>query len=166
MPEPLLSLVCAMDNKRLIGRDNQLPWHLPADLAIFKKTTLGKPIVMGRKTFESIGKPLPGRRNIVITMNRRWQAPGCDVVYSLEEAIELSSDSEEIMLIGGATLFEQSIERADKLYLTLIHAEFEGDTWFPAFEQSDWQVASEVFFEADHENPHSFTFMEFIRGSC
>ena len=109
----LLSLIVAMDDNRLIGSNNALPWHLPADLAFFKRTTMGKPIVMGRKTYESIGKPLPGRRNIVVTRNRNYRAPGCDIVAGVDEAMSVCKPAPEIMLIGGASLYLQSIERAN-----------------------------------------------------
>lgn len=163
MPEPQISLVCAMDKNRLIGNNNQLPWHLPADLALFKKTTLGKPVIMGRKTFDSIGKALPGRQNIVITSNQGWTAEGCDIAHSIDQAVELAGDSAEIMLIGGASLYQQSIARAACLYLTIINGEFSGDTWFPEIDQRQWRVETEKFFEADHKNQHSFSFIKFIR---
>ena len=152
-----------MDKNRLIGNNNQLPWHLPADLALFKKTTLGKPIIMGRKTFDSIGKALPGRQNIVITSNQSWTAEGCDIANSIDQAVDLAGDSAEIMLIGGASLYQQTIDRAACLYLTLINGEFSGDTWFPEINQRQWWVETETFFEADHRNQHSFSFVKFIR---
>lgn len=163
MSKPQISLVCAMDKNRLIGNNNQLPWHLPADLALFKKTTLGKPIIMGRKTFDSIGKALPGRQNIVITSNQSWTAEGCDIANSIDQAVDLAGDSAEIMLIGGASLYQQTIDRAACLYLTLINGEFSGDTWFPEINQKQWWVETETFFEADHKNQHSFSFVKFIR---
>lgn len=163
MSEPQISIVCAMDKNRLIGNNNQLPWHLPADLALFKKTTLGKPIIMGRKTFDSIGKALPGRQNIIITSNQKWTAEGCDIAYSIDQAIDLAGDSTEVMLIGGASLYQQTIDRAANLYITLINGEFSGDTWFPEINQKLWRVATEVFFEADSKNLHSFLFTKFIR---
>ncbi len=123
-----LSLIAAMDENRLIGNANDLPWHLPADLAFFKRTTMGKPIIMGRKTFESIGKPLPGRLNIVITGNTEFKAEGCEVVADVETALAICSDAEELMLIGGASLYGQMIERASSMYITHIHHAFSGDT--------------------------------------
>lgn len=163
MPKPLLSLVCAMDKNRLIGNNNELPWHLPADLALFKQTTLGKPIIMGRKTFDSIGKALPGRQNIVITSNQSWDADGCDIANSIDQAIDLAGDCVEVMLIGGASLYQQTIQQAANLYLTLIEGEFSGDTWFPEIDKKLWKVETEVFFEADHKNEYSFSFIKFIR---
>ena len=159
----LLSLIAAMDNNRLIGSNNALPWHLPADLAFFKRTTLGKPIVMGRKTYESIGKPLPGRRNIVVTRNRNYDAPGCDIVAGIDEAMRLCESVPEIMLIGGASLYQQSIDRANNLYITQIHHNFDGDTWFPEFDERDWRIESRTDFEADDKNIYPYSFVKFVR---
>lgn len=158
-----LSLIAAMDNNRLIGSSNQLPWRLPADLAFFKRTTMGKPIVMGRKTFESIGKPLPGRRNIVITGNVGFSAPGCEVVDSIESAMSLTRDDDEVMLIGGASLYQQTIDRASKLYITLIHHSFDGDTWFPEIDLNVWKTENRQDFEADHSNRYAYSFIEYVR---
>jgi len=166
MSKPLLSLICAMDKNRLIGNNNQLPWHLPADLALFKKITLGKPIIMGRKTFESIGRPLPGRQNIVITSNPDWSATGCDVASSIEQALVLAEGNDEVMLIGGASLYKQTLPKADILYLTLIDQEFSGDTWFPEIDLKVWRKESESQFPADEKNSHSFSFVKFIRENC
>ena len=163
MTQPEISLICAMDKNRLIGCNNQLPWHLPADLQLFKQTTLGKPIVMGRKTFDSIGRALPGRQNIVITRTSGWQAEQVDVAGSIDDALELATPAEEVMLIGGASLYEQTLSRASSLYLTLIDDSFEGDTWFPEIDFSQWEVASQEFFEADHKNKYSFSFVKYIR---
>ena len=115
-----LSIIAAMDKNRLIGDNNSLPWHLPADLAFFKRTTLGKPILMGRKTYESIGKPLPGRRNIIISREPAYHAPGCDTVNSIQAALKLVEDEPEAMLIGGASLYQQTLELAETLYITEI----------------------------------------------
>jgi dihydrofolate reductase len=158
-----LSLIAAMDENRLIGSNNALPWNLPADLAFFKRTTMGKPIVMGRKTFESIGRALPGRRNIVITGNPDFEASGCDVVDSIEAAMSLVSDDEEIMLIGGASLYAQTIAYATRLYITRIHDNFEGDTWFPEFDSREWREENREDFDADHNNNHRYSFIKFVR---
>jgi len=158
-----LSLIVAMDENRLIGRNNSLPWHLPADLAYFKRTTMGKPVVMGRKTFESIGKPLAGRRNIVITGNADYYAPGCEIADSIEAAISLVDEHHEIMLIGGASLYQQTIERATKLYITRIHHSFEGDTWFPEFDLSEWKQEYREDFEADNSNRYAYSFIKYVR---
>jgi len=155
-----LSIIAAMDRNRLIGNNNQLPWHLPADLQFFKRTTLGKPILMGRKTFDSIGRPLPGRRNVIISRNPNYQAAGCDVVHSIEEALKLVKESEEVMLIGGATLYEQALPRAQRLYLTLIDAEFTGDAWFPDYPQlGNWHEVSREKQQADEKNRMDYTFV-------
>ena len=159
----LLSLIVAMDNNRLIGSNNALPWHLPADLAFFKRTTMGKPIVMGRKTYESIGKPLPGRRNIVVTRNRNYRAPGCDIVAGVDEAMSVCEPGPEIMLIGGASLYQQSIERANYLYITQIHHSFDGDTWFPEFDDRLWSIESRDDFDPDESNVYPYSFVKFVR---
>ena len=158
-----LSLIAAMDDNRLIGSNNKLPWHLPADLAFFKKMTMGKPIVMGRKTFASIGKPLPGRRNIVITRDDGFVAAGCEVAHSIDDAMALCRDSDEVMLIGGASLYEQTLARASTLYITRIHASFDGDTWFPDFENDAWRAVNREDHDADHSNPHAYSFIKFVR---
>jgi len=158
-----LSLIVAMDRNRLIGSDNGLPWQLPADLAYFKRTTMGKPVVMGRKTYDSIGRPLPGRHNIIVTRDSRFSADGCEIVGSIEQAVESCPDASEIMLIGGASLYRQTLERASCLYVTRIHHEFDGDTWFPEFDESRWQVESREDFEADSRNPYAYSFIKFVR---
>jgi dihydrofolate reductase len=158
-----LSLIVAMDDNRLIGNKNKLPWHLPADLAFFKRTTMGKPIVMGRKTFESIGKPLPGRRNIVITRDDTFSAADCEVANSIEAAMSLTKDDDEVMLIGGASLYEQTIARATQLYITRIHQSFEGDTWFPEIDLSEWKAVNREDFDADHSNQYAYSFIKYVR---
>jgi len=163
MIKPEISLICAMDKNRLIGNNNELPWHLPADLQLFKQTTLGKPIIMGRKTFDSIGKALPGRQNIVITRSNDWNAEQVEVAGSIDEALKLAHPEEEVMLIGGASLYEQTLSRASNLYLTLIDHCFKGDTWFPEIDLDEWQIASQQYFEADHRNKYSFSFIKYIR---
>ena len=161
-----LSLIVAMDENRLIGNDNQLPWHLPADLAFFKRTTMGKPILMGRKTFQSIGRPLPGRRNIVITRDRNFVAQGCELSNSIDAALALCGDAEEVMLIGGASLYEQTLERADTLYITRIQHAFNGDTWFPEFDESDWKTANLQDRAADDSNPYPVSFVKYVKEIC
>ncbi len=158
-----ISLIVAMDENNLIGSNNGLPWHLPADLAFFKRSTMGKPIIMGRKTFESIGKPLPGRRNIVVTRDPSFSAEDCDVANGIDAAIALCRDDEEVMLIGGANLYQQSFELVTDLYITRIHHEFDGDTWFPDFDESKWKIENRENFEADHCNPHAYSFTKFVR---
>jgi len=158
-----LSFIVAMDENRLIGSDNQLPWHLPADLAFFKRTTMGKPIIMGRKTFESIGRALPGRRNIVITRDPDYSAASCEIFNSVDAALGRCSGEEEVMLIGGASLYQQTIAQATRMYITRIHHRFNGDTWFPEFDCNDWKVEDQEDFDADQNNPFAYSFVKFVR---
>ncbi len=160
-----LSIICGMDENRLIGKDNALPWHLPADMAYFKKTTMSKPLLMGRKTYESIGKPLPGRRNIIITRDSSYQAEGCDVTHSIQQALDLVADQPEIMLMGGASLYEQTIDIADCLYITEIHHKFEGDAWFPAINPIQWKESWRENHPADDRNHYPFSFVKYLRIS-
>ena len=160
-----LSIIVAMDQHRLIGRDNQLPWHLPADLAHFKKITLGKPIVMGRKTFESMGRALPGRRNVVLTRQTQWQATNCEVVHSLAQVMTLLKDESEAMIIGGADLFAEALPHVSHLYITWIDAVYEGDTYFPMWKQDEWKQVSEHIRLADEKNEQDMCFVELIRHS-
>jgi dihydrofolate reductase len=132
------SLVVAKAQNGVIGRDNRLPWRLPGDLAYFKRVTLGHPVIMGRRTWESIGKPLPGRHNIVVTRNPDYRAEGATVVGSLDEAWEAAGQVEEACVIGGTSLFEEALPIADRIHLTEVEAEVEGDTWFPEFDRSQW----------------------------
>ena len=160
-----LSLIVAMDENRLIGNDNQLPWHLPADLAFFKSTTMGKPIIMGRKTFDSIGRPLPGRRNIIITRNPDFSADGCEIVNDIDSALERCSDQDELMLIGGASLYEQIMTRVNNMYITQVHHTFEGDTWFPEFDLAEWKIESQQDFSAEGNNKYAYSFVKYVRES-
>lgn len=150
-----ISLIAAMAHNRVIGRDNTVPWRLPAEMKWFKSTTMGKPILMGRKTYESIGRPLPGRHNIVLTRNRAFTAEGCTVVHSIEEAMTLAGD-QELVVIGGAYLYAEMLPHADCLYLTYISADIDGDTYFPEFSQADWFIAQEEFFPADEKNQYDY----------
>ena len=155
-----ISMIAAMAHDRVIGKDNQMPWHLPADLAHFKRVTLGKPVLMGRKTFESIGRPLPGRRNLVISRNPGYQAEGIEVVGSVEAALALLAGSsvEELMVIGGGHLYAEMLPSADCLYLTRIDLAVEGDTRFPAFDDGKWQRVECESHPADEKNPHPYSF--------
>jgi dihydrofolate reductase len=135
-----LSLIVAHASNRVIGRDNDLPWHLSADLKRFKAITWSKPILMGRKTYESIGRPLPGRHNIILTSKSDYLAEGCSVAHTYEEAEILAGAADELVVIGGAALYQRFLLRADRLYLTLIDKEFEGDTYFPPYSLADWRV--------------------------
>lgn len=156
----MISMIAAMAHDRVIGLDNQMPWHLPADLAHFKRVTLGKPVLMGRKTFESIGRPLPGRRNLVISRNPDYRADGVEVIDSVDAALALlaGSDVAELMVIGGGHLYGQLLPRADRLYLTRIDLAVEGDTRFPAFDENDWSCIERESHQPDEKNPHSYCF--------
>jgi dihydrofolate reductase len=160
----MISMIAAHDRNRLIGRDNDMPWHLPADLAFFKKTTMGHPVLMGRKTYESIGRPLPGRRNLVLTTDETYEAPGCTVIHSLDElgALNLPAD-EEVFVIGGAQIYRALLPVADRLYLTEIDAAFEGDTYFPEVLETEWMRVSEHAGVVDEQNCWSHTFVVWER---
>jgi dihydrofolate reductase len=156
-----LSMIAAMGKNRVIGKDNDMPWHLPADLQHFKKTTLGSPIIMGRKTYDSIGRPLPGRLNIILSRNTKLKIEGCSVVNSLDDALVLANETEatEIFITGGAHLYNTFLENADRLYLTLIDEEFEGDTYFPDYTQFNWNEVAKENHMADEKNPHAYSFV-------
>jgi dihydrofolate reductase len=158
-----ISLVVAMASNGVIGRDNQLPWHLPADLKHFKQTTMGKPMLMGRKTWESIGRPLPGRTSIVITSDRSYAAAGCIVVHSIDAAMAAATGQDEVMVIGGADLYRQLLPRADSIYLTRVHEAFDGDTFFPKISNSEWHEVARSDYEADENNPHDYSFIQLER---
>lgn len=161
-----ISMIAAMAHDRVIGLDNQMPWHLPADLAHFKRVTLGKPVLMGRKTFESIGRPLPGRRNLVISRNPDYQADGVEVIDSVEAALALLAAGDvasgeavgELMVIGGGHLYAQLLPSADRLYLTRIDLAVEGDTRFPAFDEGQWQLVESESHPADEKNAYPYRF--------
>lgn len=158
MTIPLISIIAAMDRNRLIGCDNRLPWRLPADLRHFQSVTMGKPIVMGRKTWESLVTPLPGRTNIVITRDRNYIAPNGVIVHSPEEALSTAGEVAEVMIIGGANLYEQMLPRADRLYLTQVESFFAGDAWFPELNPDDWLRESIEPHKPDEKNPYAYCF--------
>ena len=166
---PILSMIVATADNNIIGKDNDMPWHLPADLAYFKKVTLGKPIIMGRKTFESIGRPLPGRRNIVISRDESYQAEGIDSVTSIEQALALvdgsdgSEGADEIMVIGGGAIYAHCLPKADRLYITKINAMITGDTRFPDYEDGNWEIMTSKLREADEKNKHQLVFCVYER---
>lgn len=157
------SLVVAVARNGVIGRDNALPWRLPADLAHFKRVTMGHPVVMGRRTYESIGKPLPGRKNIVVTHQRDYSAPGCTVVGSLEEAWRAAGDAGEVAIIGGTTLFEETLPIADIIHFTEVEADVPGDTYFPAFDRRDWNEKEIARHPADEKNAYPIRILELTR---
>lgn len=154
-----IAIIVATDNRRLIGKDNDLPWKLSADLQYFKRVTMGKPLVMGRKTHESIGRPLPGRKNIVITKDASFTAEGCVVVNSIEAALHECADVEEVMVMGGASLYEQFLPLATKLYLTKVHADLDGDTWFPEWDEQQWREIAREDHSADDKNQFDYSFL-------
>ena len=162
-----ISMIAAMGKDRVIGLNNEMPWHLPADLKWFKKTTLGSPVIMGRKTYDSIGSPLPGRLNIILSRNKHLKIKGCQVVNSLDDALKLAkaenSDSKEIFITGGAQLYNRFLKDADRLYLTLIDETFEGDTFFPDYTQYQWTQHDKIKNAADENNPYSYTFLTLDR---
>lgn len=158
-----VSLIAAMAANRVIGRDNQLPWRLPADLRRFKSLTMGHALVMGRKTYDSIGRPLPGRTFIVITRREGWAPEGVRIAHSLEEALR-EAPGDEVFVAGGEQIFRQALPLADRLYLTRIHAEIPGDTWFPEIDPSEWRVVEEEHHEASGDNPYPYTFQTLDRA--
>jgi len=162
-----LALIVAQSLNRVIGVNNTLPWHLPEDLKYFKATTMGKPIIMGRKTYDSIGRPLPGRTNIVVTRQADWLADGVRVASTLEDAVALASAEEpqEIMVIGGAQIYELMLPVADRVYLTQVYAEIEGDAWFPALSASQWQQISSQQPEEQHDPAYAFLCFERIASA-
>ena len=154
-----ISAIVAMDENRVIGRNNQLPWRLPADLQHFKSITMGKPIVMGRKTYDSIGRPLPGRQNIVLTRDPTLQIPGCTIVTSIPAVLELASANEEIFIIGGAHLFEAFLPMTERIHLTLVHAQCEGDAYFPKLKIEEWKEVGREDHGADGGNEYAYSFV-------
>jgi len=165
-----LAVIVAAAENGVIGRNNALPWHLPQDLRYFKQVTMGKPIVMGRKTFESIGRPLPGRTNIVITRNPDFTAEGVRVVASLDEALRLAEDialidsAQELVVIGGAEIYKASIPRADRLYITEVHASIQGDAFLPKIDWAHWREVDRERHGASDENPYEYSFVVYSRA--
>ena len=158
----MISLIAAMASNRVIGINNTLPWHLPADFKHFKSITMGKPILMGRKTYESIGRPLPGRTNIIITHNRSYTAEGCQVVNSIDDALALAHNAAEVMVIGGASFYQQTLPLAQRIYLTIIHHPFNGDAYFMKLDDAVWHQTERLDCEPDEKNryPYSFVTLE------
>jgi len=166
-----VSLIVALSENHVIGRNNKLPWYLPNDLKYFKQVTMGKPIVMGRKTYESIGKPLPGRVNIVVTRNKDWSAEGVRVVHSLENAFELAASiaeidgQDEVMIIGGDQIYKSALPMVDRMYLTEVHAQVDGDAFFPEFDRDAWQELGREDYQASEPNPYDYSFVVYDRKS-
>lgn len=161
----MISLIWAMGENRVIGKNNKLPWHLPEDLKFFKRTTLGHPVAMGRKTWLSLGKPLPGRENIVITRNTEFSPSGATVLNSIHQLITYSQEKhEEVFVIGGAEIYEAVLPYADRLYITVIHEEFDGDTYFPEIDVSQWKNISNEKGIKDEKNPYDYEFKIYERN--
>jgi len=165
----ILSMIVATADNNVIGKDNTMPWHLPADLAYFKKVTLGKPIIMGRKTYESIGRALPGRRNIVISRDEKYAVDGIDTVTSVAQALALVDGSDgsdavaEIMVIGGGAIYQHCLPKADRLYITHIKAAIEGDTQFPSYDDGSWQKTESELRVSDEKNAYDLDFCVYKR---
>jgi dihydrofolate reductase len=158
----MISMIVAMAENRAIGKDNDLPWHLPADLKHFKALTMGKPMIMGRKTFDSIGRPLPGRRTIVVTRNMQWYTEGVDAADSLEGAIQMAEMAEEIMIVGGAQIYAQAMVHADRLYVTEVALKIDGDAYFPQIDASEWSETARQSFPAEDGKP-AYAFVTYER---
>jgi dihydrofolate reductase len=158
-----ISIIVAIGENNAIGKDNQLLWHMPADLKHFKNITSGKSIIMGRKTFDSVGKPLPKRRNIVVT-RQDITIPGCEVVKSIEEGLTLCKDEDEVFIGGGAEIYRQAIHLTDVIYLTIIHKNFDADTFFPDIDRKIWQETEREDHTPDEKNPHPYSFITLKRG--
>jgi dihydrofolate reductase len=161
----MLSLIVAMAENHVIGRDNNLPWRLPNDLKHFRQLTMGHPIIMGRKNYQSIGRPLPGRTNIVVTRTRDFAAPGCIVVHSMDDALDAAGTDAEPFIIGGADLYAQTLDHAQKLYLTLVHAEVSGDVCFPPLRWNEWRELSRDRHESDTEHAFAYSFVTLERAT-
>lgn len=155
----ILSIIAAMADNGVIGIDNRLPWNLPADMKWFRQQTLGKPVLMGRKTFDSIGRPLPKRRNIVVSREAGLEIEGCEVARSIDAALELCAAEAEVMIIGGASFYQQMLPRAGRLYLTLVHTEVEGDAWFPEIDFNQWREVARSDHAADQANAFACSFV-------
>lgn len=161
----MLSMIAAVGTNGALGKDNQLLWHLPADLAWFKQTTLGKPVVMGRKTFDSVGRPLPKRRNVVISRNTDLRIEGVEVCQSLDAALALLSDEPEVMIVGGAEIYRMALPMADRVYLTIVDVAPDADAFFPELPSQEWVLREERVMEPDERNAFRMQFQTWLRRS-
>ena len=159
----IVSLISAMGNGRVIGIENRLPWHLPADMKHFRMLTMGKPVLMGRKTFDSIGKPLPGRTNIVVSQDTDFQPEGVKVARSIAQALSTDKEAEEIMVIGGASFYAQLLPQAQRLYITQIHHDFSGDAFFPPWNPGEWREIEREDHDVDDVNIYPYSFITLSR---
>ncbi len=158
-----ISIIVAVAENNVIGKDNKLIWHLPADLANFKKITMGHHIIMGRKTYESIGKHLPGRTSVIITKQKDYRADGCVIADSVDDALKIAGSDTEAFIVGGAEIYRQSIEIADKIYFTKVYENFEGDTFFPEIDMNKWKISSKTDFFPDEKNKFKYSFIIFVK---
>lgn len=158
-----ISIIAALAHQRVIGQHNRLPWRLPADLSHFRRTTLGHAVIMGRRNYESIGRPLPERLNIVLSSDHGYHAPGCRVVSSLTEALDAAAGDPEIFIIGGAQVYAQALPLATRMYLTLIDGVFDGDTWFPEYAEREWREVARIEHAPDADNPYPYSFVTLQR---
>jgi dihydrofolate reductase len=164
-----LSLLAALSTNNVIGRDNDVPWRLSTDLKRLKAMTMGHHVIMGRKTYESVGRPLPGRTNVVITRQESYAPEGVTVVHALEDAVRIAAQQgdDEAFVLGGAEIYAQAMHGADRMYLTRVHAEVDGDTWFPDFDDvSEWHLIDAEHFEADEKNEFPFSFLTYVRAGA
>ncbi|KGP71117.1 dihydrofolate reductase [Pontibacillus yanchengensis] len=161
----MISFLVAMGRNRVIGKDNDLPWRLPEDLKFFKQVSMGKTIIMGRKTFESMNGPLPGRTNVVVTRNKDYEKEGCTVIHGIDEIYKWNEEQpeKEWLVIGGSHLFEQVINEADRMYITWIDEEFDGDTYFPEFDEKNWILTQNEKGKKDEKNPYDYYFRQYDR---
>jgi len=160
----MITIIAAIAENNALGKDNQLIWHLPADLKRFKKVTLGHHIIMGRKTFDSLGKPLPNRTTIIITRNKNYSQKGCIVVHSLKDALEAAKADEDPYILGGAEIYEQALEIADKLDLTFVHHQFEADAFFPDIDPTIWKESLREDCKADEKNNYNYSFVTYLKA--
>jgi dihydrofolate reductase len=162
-----ISLVVAASENNVIGKDNRLLWHLPNDMKFFKNTTWGMPVIMGRKTFESLGKPLAGRTNIVVTRDKEWTAEGTTVSSNMDKAMKAAADTDakEVFVIGGGEIFKQVLPQANRVYLTRVHTKLEGDAFFPELPAKDWKLLSQLDFTADAKHAFAYSFQVWQRNA-
>jgi dihydrofolate reductase len=158
-----ISLIAAMGKNRVIGKDNKLLWKLPKDMKRFRTLTSKKPIIMGRKTYESIGRPLPNRTNIIITRDKNYKVQGCVVVHTIDESLDSAKDSDEVMIIGGCQIYKEFLPKANKMYLTYVDGEFEADAYFPEFNEDEWKVILKENHKKDEYHNFDFTFVNLER---
>lgn len=163
----VISFIVAVSENNVIGKDNKLPWRLPTDMKYFKNITWAMPVIMGRKSYESLGEPLKGRTNIVVTRNKNWKAEGVHIVQSIDQAINVAAqtDAKEIFIIGGAEIFVAALPSADRIYLTRIHENFDGDTFFPELKKEEWKLVSNRDCPPDEKNPYALSFQVWERNN-